>query len=237
MRIVDQPEALEPRELALARGDSGHGCIRCGCTVFVYCSSLGDSARRGLFLLCPPCTVLLSSMPERAKVLAVLREHPLPRQKAFDRRPLPYVRNFDLLDIRFAFGAEMRQTVLPILFHGLPVITLEPPETVSGPVRLSVQLGDGGARPVPVMHDNEWLGVEGWRFERWPGRYRIVSANEEAFLVLAFPGTGWVVIESLRSRFGGRVLETDARCARLDGAIVRIPNVESQLIGVRLSAR
>lgn len=237
MRIVSNPAALAPRELKLARGDSGHGCIRCGCTIFVYCTTLGDNARQGPFLLCTPCVALLSTMAENAKVLAVLRDHPLPLQKAFDRRPLPYVEGLNLPDTRFAFGAEMRQTVMPVVFGGSPVVALEPPEAPGGPVRLTIMLGDGEGDAQTIVHQNGWRGAQsGWRFDRRPGRYLFASADGEASLVLAFPGDGMVLIESLRSRAGPHLLEMDARCARLDGTIIRIPNVESRMVGVRLSA-
>lgn len=235
MRIVDDIAVFSQEEREQARDNAGHGCIRCGCTIYRYCLAEGAGAQSGILLFCPPCLVVLSAATDLAKVLAVLREFPLPRQRNFDRRPHPYMEAFDIPDTRFASGAAMHRTVFPIVFGGEPVVSIEPPEINSGPIQLTVTLGDAGGNLVTIVKKNEWSPPDdGWKFDRRPGRYIFASADGEAMLVLAFPGNGSLVIESLRSRFEQQLLELDAGGGRLDGAAVIVPSVDSRLVGMRI---
>jgi hypothetical protein len=235
MRIVADPATFDPRELERARHLSGYGCIRCGCTIVQYCQD-GDDG--GLFLLCPPCVTALRTMADGDRVLAVLLAHPLPRQEGFDRRPYPYVEAFAIPDTHFVRGITMRRTIMPIVFGGAPVLSLEQPEAYGGAVRLTVQLGAGGDAPETLVRYSQWLGSEGgWRFEQRPGRYLFSHAGGEAMLALTFAGDGAIGIEALRSRIGAHVLEIDAAGARLDGADIAIPSGDLQLVGVTLPTR
>lgn len=174
-------------------------------------------------------------MPNGGAVLDLLRARPLPRQRDFNRRPLPYMSGLDLPDVRFAFGAAMRQTVAPIVFGGLPLVSLEPPEASDGPALLSVTLGARRGGLVTLVRRNEWLMAPGWRFAHRTGKYLFTHDSDEAWLTLGFPGDGEVVIERARSRSGFHLLDIDRTGARLDGEVIDIPRSDHRMVGVRLA--
>jgi|GEM_PF-468429 hypothetical protein len=241
MKIVSRPADFSQRDYREARYMSGFGCIRCGCTIYRYCAAQAEAeaeAQAGPesgipFLLCTPCRDMLNGFDQGESVLAVLRRSPLPVQAGFYRDLLPYMRGYNLPDTRLAGGAIMRQTAVPIMLGGKPVLGLGPPETYGGPAQISVTLGAGDGRPVAIVKSNEWLVEDGsWQFERRGNRYAFRSADGAAELTLTFGTDKAITIEKLHSRVGAQELAIDGGGARLDGATVTLPNVDSQIIGV-----
>lgn len=236
MRIVcttlpDRPESIR------ARGISGFACIRCGCTIYEYCVVVDETPPSVPFLLCPPCRDRLNAMGDRLpSVLGVLRRHPLPREKRFDRSAFPYARGYHIPDVQFPSGAVMRHTAMPILLADKPVLGLSPPDGYGGPVLLTVMLGSGDGVPRTIVRTNVWDPPDpGWRFERPANRYSFEKADGSTILRLAFLPGGVIRIERLRCRFGDLGLEIDGNGATLNGTAITIPNSSEQLVGVRLS--
>ncbi len=235
MRIVSRAPP-ERRDGEKARYLSGFACIRCGCTIYQYCSLESEGADGEQFLLCPPCRDQLNTMGERlASVLDVLRRSPLPRQAAFDRRTLPYAQGHDIPDLEFPSGVTMRQTAVPILLAGKSVLSLFPPIAYGGPAQMTIALGDDSGVPTAIVEANMWAPPDAdWRFDRRGNRYSFESADRAARLSLAFLPDSVIRIEHLRCRFAGHSLEIDENGAMLNGRSVVIPDSEEQLVGVRL---
>ena len=66
-------------------------------------------------------------------------------QHEFDHSRLPDLpaqRGLDIPDITLSSGITMRGTGIPIVFGGVPVIVVAPPEIPGGAIRISVVLGD-----------------------------------------------------------------------------------------------
>ena len=239
MKIVPLVGHGEADLLSEARYASGFGCVRCGCTVFRYCSAKRDDGVSSLiphpFLLCPPCIELLGAgISDQA--FTAIRARPMALQRDFDHSRLPYLpaqRGLDIPDVTATPGITMHGTGIPIVFGGIPVIVVAPPEIPGGAIRLSVSLGDGSGPPVRVLEANEWVAPPGWQFAHHGRRYQILR-SDRAWLELSFhPRTG-ITIEELRTSNGGRVLTIDETGARLDGAPVAFANTNARVIGVTL---
>jgi hypothetical protein len=236
MKIVTRPADFSQRDYREARYSSGFGCIRCGCTIYQYCAAENELApapeQAVPFLLCSPCRDMLNGFDQSDSVLEVLRRSPLAAQTGFYRETLPYMHGYNLPDTRLAGGTVMRQTAVPIMLGGKPVMGLGPPETYGGPAQISITLGAGDGLPVAIVKSNEWMIDDGsWQFERRGNRYAFKSADGAAELALAFGADKVIMIEKLHSRVGARELTIDNSGARLDGAAIAIANVDSQIIG------
>lgn len=234
MRITSNAAHLTRSDTRAARYASGLACIRCGCTIWLYCQ-IEDTAEADVFLLCPACRDKLNAMEDMEAVLRVLRRHPVAAQAQFARASLPYMRGYDVPDTAFPGGAVMRRSAFPIVFGGKPLLSLVPPETYAGPVQLTLSLGRLGRAPELVVNANEWLGEPGcWSFAWRGNRYCIESADGTAMLVLVFGEGDRIEIERLRSANGPHVMEIDADGARFDGAALVIPSSDSKVIGLRV---
>jgi hypothetical protein len=239
LKIVALNWPVEADLLSEARYASGFGCIRCGCTVFRYCAAQRDDAVTELaphpFLLCPPCLDLFAAgLPDAT--FAAIRARPLALQREFDHARLPYLpaeRGLDIPDVSIAGGITMRGTGIPIVFGGVPVIVIAPPEIPGGAINLTISLGDGSGAPVRLIEGNEWVAPEGWRFAH-VGRHYQISRGDRAWLELSYHPRSGIALEELRTSAGGRVLTIDASGARLDGAPVTFPPASARVIGVTL---
>jgi hypothetical protein len=239
MQIVSRPSDANQQDSRTARAASGFGCIRCGCTIYQYCTveapggSAGESGG-GAFLLCPPCKDMLNGFAERVSVLEVLRRSPVPAQRGFYRDLLPYMRGYEIPDFRIG-GVSMRQTPVPVMLGGKPVLNVGPPENYAGPVQLTVMLGGADGVPVMVIRQNEWIAPAGeWLFERRGNRYAVRSRDGAAELVLSCAPDKVLTIETLRSRIGARSLVVEAGTVRLNGEPVRLAAADRRIIGVTL---
>ncbi|HEY0959013.1 MAG TPA: hypothetical protein VGE05_07030 [Novosphingobium sp.] len=231
MRITSNAALLTQQDTRAARYASGFGCIRCGCTIFLYCHLEGHEEEQA-FLLCADCRDRLNAMEDMAPVLAVLRRHPVAGQTGFNRAPLPYMRGYDIPDTHFPGGIVMRRTAFPIVFGGKPVIGLVPPEVYGGPVQLTMMLGRAGEATEVIVNANEWMaGKESWRFVWRGNRYRFESVDGTALLVLAFVDGDRIFVEQLRCHRGAHLLEIDANGVRLDGKAIELANSDSKVIG------
>lgn len=236
MRIAS-PASLDRQLRTDARFRCGFGCIRCGCTVFVYCvverDGDDDWVAGDVFLLCPPCRDRLNANADAGRVLDVLRRDPLPLQSGFYRDRLPYARTNEIPDTLLASGTILRGSPFPIMFDRLPLISLVPPEIAGGPARLDVTLGARDGKPVPLVKANEWIESAGWRFDRQNSRYLFASLDGAATLELTFQPGLTMRIDRLDSCSGNRRLEVDILGCRVDGQPVVVRNSVAQMIGVR----
>lgn len=239
MRIVQLRKPAPPDVLSQARYSCGFGCIRCGCTIVRYFTARRDDGVSSLnqtpFLVCPGCTDILSAGISDAAFSAI-RSRPVALQREFDDSRLPFLpaqRGLDIPDVTLSAGITMYGTGIPIVFGGVPVIVVAPPEVPGGAIRISVMLGDGSGPPARLIEGNEWLAEPGWSFAQGGRRYKI-GRGDRAWLELSFhPRTG-ISIEDLRTCVGGRILTIDDTGVRVDGAAVEFSGTSARLIGVTL---
>lgn len=239
MKIVPTNGRTDADLLSEARYASGFGCVRCGCTIFRYCTAWREDGVASLaphpFLLCPPCLALLSAgVTDQA--FTAIRAMPMALQRDFDHSRLPYLpalRGLDIPDVTLAGGITMHGTGIPIVFGGVPVLVIAPPEIPGGAIRLSVSLGDGRGQPIRLIDANEWVAPPGWCFAHHGRRY-LIGRADRAWLELSFHLRTGIAIEELRTSSEGRVLTIDESGARLDGAPVSFRNTNARVIGVTL---
>ena len=239
MKIVPLRKPAPPDILSEARYASGFGCIRCGCTIVRYYTAQRDDGVSSLnqtpFLVCPTCVDVFSGGISDA-AFAAIHSRPVAVQREFDHSRLPYLpaqRGLDIPDITLSSGITMHGTGIPIVFGGVPVIVVVPPEIPGGAIRISAVLGDSNGPPTRVIETNEWMAEPGWSFSQGGRRYQI-RRSDRAWLELSFhPRTG-ISIEELRTCVGGRVLTIDETGARVDGAAVFFPSASARVIGVTL---
>jgi len=208
--------------------------VRCGATVFEYRSVSGSDALDDIILLCPACAHALAGQPGAERALRAMRANPLARQKLFDRRKLPFFNG--LPDVTVTPGVTMQATPVPILFAGVPVLRLDPPEVQGGATGFSVALGVAGGEPRPIIVANEWRSdaEADWVFERPSNHYVITSRDRSAQLILAILTPGRWSIELLRTHGGGRMLEAGLHGVRVDGVARPTPASKSQLVGMTI---
>ncbi|MET0365162.1 MAG: hypothetical protein ABW169_10965 [Sphingobium sp.] len=211
----------------------GYGCVRCGATIYQYRTLSGSDVVDDIVLLCPPCAHALNGRPGAEEALRVMRDRPISRQAAFDRRKLPYTQ--EMPDLTVVPGVTMRKTPVPILFSGMPVLRLDAPELPGGAICISVALGRTGEEPRPLVLSNEWLpedGDDGWTFERPGNRYVITSRDRSAQIILVIVTPQLLALDLLRTHGGGRMLESGQFGTRLDGVLLDTPAAKSQIIGM-----
>jgi hypothetical protein len=213
----------------------GYGCVRCGATIYQYRTINGSEDADDLVLICPPCAHALKGRNGIEQALRIMRAQPVARQKQFDRRKLPYAN--EIPDVTVVPGVTMHITPVPILFAGVPVLRLGPPEVQGAAVDISVALGVAGGQPQQIVASNEWLpdaaDEDSWTFERPGNRYVITSHNRSAQLILVIVTPQSFVIELLRTHGGeGEMLETGLGGTRLNGVALPTPASKSQLVGM-----
>ncbi|MET0238848.1 MAG: hypothetical protein ABW184_03030 [Sphingobium sp.] len=239
--------ALEPLALSRPAGEDdrryvrhvcGYGCVRCASTIFQYRTLSGSDDVDDIILICPPCAHALTGKEGAERALRTMRERPLARQKLFDRRKLPYSNL--LPDVTVVPGVTMHNVPVPILFSGMPVLRVGPPETPGGSVEISVALGAAGnveSEPQQIIATNEWMpkGDDGdWTFERPGNNYVITSRDRSAQLIIAIVTPSHLAIELLRSHGRGKMLESGQLGTRLDGVARPTPPARSQLVGMAI---
>jgi hypothetical protein len=217
------------------RDDCGYGCIRCGCTIYQYRTIGGTAAPHDIILLCPPCAHALKDRPGAQTALRAMRDKPVTRMQFFDRRKLPY--GTAMPDVEVVPGVVMRNTPVPVMFRGTPLIRLGPPEVPGGAIGMSIALGRASGVPMPLVIANQWQpddDAPDWTFERPGNRYVVTSRDQSAKLILVIHTPQLLAIELLRTHAEGEMLEIDAGGTRVDGVFQATPASKSQLVGMAL---
>ena len=126
LKIAPLTDRPENDLLDQARAACGFACVRCGATVYEYCTALPTTAPEGdspaLTLLCPSCREVVSNLLGDSPAVAAILAHPIARQAEFDRSRLPFVAGKGLPRVDVLAAVEMRYVPVPILFGGYPVI-------------------------------------------------------------------------------------------------------------------
>lgn len=218
--VVDMAEMSEPICSEIRRR-CGHGCIRCGVTVYLYVSLPIEVPEDGwtmssVGLLCPSCLALLRSRPVSAAQYQTLLSRPVARDPEFDRRHLPY---YVLLpELRAGGPAPVRDTAIPVMFGEAAPLVIAPPLHGIGATRLTLSLADADGVSRTIIDTNRWCPPdEGWTFAHRGSRYIVEKAGADARAELDFTAPGHLAIVQLRTRIGNHWIDLTRDWLEIDG--------------------
>lgn len=225
---------LDVAARSAAKARSGHGCVRCGCNIVVFCTLDGASPAPDIFLACPPCARILATMDDREEIAAAIVQHPVALQPEFDRRGLSYVGGMMLPDVRLPEGVMLRSTPIPIMFGGQALLEISTPEISGGPFVLNISLGAAGAAHQRVVYRNEWLGSDEWIFRRTGHYYTIDHHSGSARIAFHLLEDCEIAIDALQSHHGHRTLIIDDAGIHADGQRFMLSDRTADLVGLSI---
>jgi len=218
-----------------ARGRSGDGCIRCGCTIYQYCTIDPSPESEEIFLLCPPCRTQLQKSEGRFAVIGRLLQNPVATQAELNRDEFAYSLGRPIPSLMFADGTLMQGIPYPIIFDHVPVLTMLDPEPPGRAYRLSLKLGRTAEAPETLIQSNEWVADEDrWTFARLGNRYAISSRSSEVALRFRVLTSETLAIDYLQTWSAYRQLLIDGASMQVDGNSVPIVGSKAQLRGMAL---
>jgi uncharacterized protein YlaI len=155
--MLSLPELTETQREDV-REACGFACVRCGVTIYRYLR-LPDSPQTTL--LCPTCHALVEELT--AAQVQGFHTNPVVRQRHFARDRMPFSSELPMLIV--GGSRLLRDTPIPLMLDGEPILMFAPPRRSRGATRISLRLGDLDGAPVQVIQGNEWLPTDGsWRF-------------------------------------------------------------------------
>lgn len=204
---------LNAQERDEVRQSCGFACVRCGVTIYRYLL-LPDAA--DATLLCPTCHGLVEDGRLTASQVYGFHTNPVVRQRHFARDRLPFSPGLPTLIIG---GTRLlRDTPIPLVLDGEPIMMFAPPCRSQGATRISLRMGDPDGRPVQVIDGNEWLAPNGsWHFLLRGDRYSIAAARGDGLAVLRIVARDRIAVEHLRTTIRGRRLEVTPDWLEIDG--------------------
>lgn len=191
----------------------GFACVRCGVTIYRYLR-LRDSSQTTL--LCPTCHGLVEEGRLTTAQVQGFHTNPVVRQRHFARDRMPFSVELPMLIIG---GARLlRDTPIPLVLDGEPIMMFAPPRRSRGATRISLRMGDPEGGPVQVIQGNEWLPTNGsWHFLLRGDRYTIMAARGEGLAILRIVARNRIAVEHLRTTIRGRRLEVTPDWLEIDG--------------------
>ena len=213
---------LPPEERANVRFHCGFGCVRCGVTIYRYLAlpELPENrkdadAAGGATLLCPICHTLLEEGRLTPAQIHSFHVNPIARQRHFARDRLPFTN--DLPELAVGGSRAVRDTPIPFMLAGEPLLIFAPPRQGVGATRISVRLGDTNGEPVLVVDANEWMDEDDQWIFAWRGdRYIVEARHGDGLAVLRIVQRNKIAVEHLRTTIRGRRLEATADWVKVD---------------------
>ena len=210
--MLSLPELTEPQREAV-REACGFACVRCGVTIYRYLR-LPDSPQATL--LCPTCHALVEEGRLTTAQVQGFHTNPVVRQRHFARDRMPFSSELPILIVG---GARLlRDTPIPLMLDGEPILMFAPPRRSRGATRISLRMGDADGDPVQVIQGNEWLPANGsWRFLLRGDRYSVMAARGDGLAILRIVARNRIAVEHLRTTIRGRRLEVTPDWLEIDG--------------------
>ena len=210
--MLSLPELTEQQREAV-REACGFACVRCGVTIYRYLR-LPDSA--AATLLCPTCHALVEEGRLTTAQVQGFHTNPVVRQRHFARDRMPFSSELPML---IAGGSRLlRDTPIPLMLDGEPILMFAPPRRSRGATRISLRMGDADGYPVQVIQGNEWLPANGsWRFLLRGDRYSVMAARGDGLAILRIVARNRIAVEHLRTTIRGRRLEVTPDWLEIDG--------------------
>lgn len=191
----------------------GFACVRCGVTIYRYLR-LPDSPQATL--LCPTCHGLVEEGRLTTAQVQGFHTNPVVRQRHFARDRMPF--SSELPTLIIGGSRLLRDTPIPLVLDGEPIMSFAPPRRSRGATRISLRMGDPDGAPVQVVEGNEWLPANGsWHFLLRGDRYSIMAARGEGVAILRIVARNRIAVEHLRTTIRGRRLEVTPDWLEIDG--------------------
>ncbi|GLV23681.1 hypothetical protein TomTYG45_01240 [Sphingobium sp. TomTYG45] len=210
--MLSLPELTEPQREAV-REACGFACVRCGVTIYRYLR-LPDSPQATL--LCPTCHALVEEGRLTTAQVQGFHTNPVVRQRHFARDRMPF--SSELPTLIVGGSRPLRDTPIPLVLDGEPILMFAPPRRSRGATRISLRLGDPDGNPVQVIQGNEWLAANGsWRFLLRGDRYSVMAGRGEGLAILRIVARNRIAVEHLRTTIRGRRLEVTPDWLEIDG--------------------
>ncbi len=210
--MLSLPELTEQQREAV-REACGFACVRCGVTIYRYLR-LPDSA--AATLLCPTCHALVEEGRLTAAQVQGFHTNPVVRQRHFARDRMPFSSELPILIV--GGSRLLRDTPIPLMLDGEPILMFAPPRRSRGATRISLRMGDADGDPVQVIQGNEWLPANGsWRFLLRGDRYSVMAARGDGLAILRIVARNRIAVEHLRTTIRGRRLEVTPDWLEIDG--------------------
>ena len=210
--MLSLPELTEQQREAV-REACGFACVRCGVTIYRYLR-LPDSA--AATLLCPTCHALVEEGRLTTAQVQGFHTNPVVRQRHFARDRMPFSSELPMLIV--GGPRLLRDTPIPLMLDGEPILMFAPPRRSRGATRISLRMGDADGDPVQVIQGNEWLPANGsWRFLLRGDRYSVMAARGDGLAILRIVARNRIAVEHLRTTIRGRRLEVTPDWLEIDG--------------------
>ena len=210
--MLSLPELTEQQREAV-REACGFACVRCGVTIYRYLR-LPDSA--AATLLCPTCHALVEEGRLTTAQVQGFHTNPVVRQRHFARDRMPFSSELPMLIV--GGSRLLRDTPIPMMLDGEPILMFAPPRRSRGATRISLRMGDADGDPVQVIQGNEWLPANGsWRFLLRGDRYSVMAARGDGLAILRIVARNRIAVEHLRTTIRGRRLEVTPDWLEIDG--------------------
>ena len=210
--MLSLPELTEQQREAV-REACGFACVRCGVTIYRYLR-LPDSA--AATLLCPTCHALVEEGRLTTAQVQGFHTNPVVRQRHFARDRMPF--SSELPTLIVGGSRPLRDTPIPLVLDGEPILMFAPPRRSRGATRISLRMGDADGDPVQVIQGNEWLPANGsWRFLLRGDRYSVMAARGDGLAILRIVARNRIAVEHLRTTIRGRRLEVTPDWLEIDG--------------------
>ena len=210
--MLSLPELTEQQREAV-REACGFACVRCGVTIYRYLR-LPDSA--AATLLCPTCHALVEEGRLTTAQVQGFHTNPVVRQRHFARDRMPFSSELPMLIV--GGSRLLRDTPIPLMLDGEPILMFAPPRRSRGATRISLRMGDADGDPVQVIQGNEWLPANGsWRFLLRGDRYSVMAARGDGLAILRIVARNRIAVEHLRTTIRGRRLEVTPDWLEIDG--------------------
>ena len=210
--MLSLPELTEQQREAV-REACGFACVRCGVTIYRYLR-LPDSA--AATLLCPTCHALVEEGRLTTAQVQGFHTNPVVRQRHFARDRMPFSSELPMLIV--GGSRLLRDTPIPLMLDGEPILMFAPPRRSRGATRISLRMGDADGDPVQVIQGNEWLPANGsWRFLLRGDRYSVMAARGDGLAILRIVARNRIAVEHLRTTIRGRRREVTPDWLEIDG--------------------
>jgi hypothetical protein len=186
------------------RRDCGFGCVICGASIITYehiDPEFNDATEHDpahMALLCEGCHGKVTrKFWSKAKVINA-RRLPKCRTVGFSHGEFDFGERSPY--IKFA-GFTFRNCPTPLSVSGIPVFSIEAPEELDAPFRLSATFADPQGKTCLEIVRNEWKLSSGlWDAECVGGRIEIRSQEEPYTLILKAEPPHGIAVERLHMR-------------------------------------
>ena len=182
------------------------GCVVCGFGVYDYehvdpeFKDAREHSEDCIVLLCPSCHAKVTRGQWSKDKIKMASKLPKAAEVGYAKEFFDFTGNHPEVILG---GNTLRNCRVPIMVHGVPLISISPPEDVGAPFQLSANFSDGFGAPTLSIEKNEWrVWSDNWDVEVKGPCITIVSRNRESSLRLRALPPNALAVEQLEMSLG-----------------------------------